>query len=147
MNAFQVRIFISVFISVCSMPLTLGPSSDHRHTRSHTGPGWDRWSRAGRRVHLSITPWKSYKSYIYMGATSVPDGRPFVIVGLAWSCCRDTLYTRLHDYSGVWRVHWQHCCRSACQTPGDHFNPKLHNHELREFAGGRLSGIGAVPRL
>ena len=110
---------------------------------STTGPGWDRCSRAGRRVHLL-----RHGNLISLeGVTSVADGRSRAVVGLAGSCCHDTFYTRLHYYCGVWRVYRQHCCLSTCQAPGDLFKPKLHNHELWEFAGGRLSDIGAVPRL
>ena len=141
MNAFQVRILISVFVRChwhwCPLVTTgtPGPTLDPDGTGVH-GPA---------AVSTSVLRHGTLINLIFIwGRPQWPMG----VLVLSWvSLGRDTLYTRLHDYSGVWWVHRQHCCRSACQTPGDLFNPKLHNHELREFAGGRLSGIGAVPRL
>ena len=99
--------------------IPLGPSSDHRHTWSHN---WTRVRQVftGRPQCPPISRWKSY----LIGSGDFSGRRASrVVVGLAESCCRDILYTRLQDYSGVWRVHRQHCYRSPCQTPGDFLNP------------------------
>ena len=116
MNAFQVRILINVYVPC------------HGHwgplvTTVTPGPTLD---PDGTGVHGPAPVPTYYAMEIYIGATSVADGHPRVVVGVAESCCRDTLYTRSHDYSGVWRIRRQHCYRSACQTQGDLFKTRFY---------------------